>query len=193
MGSHVIPVSPNVKLFCFFITCDWKTEQRKIPGPRNQRQHTVLPVSRKFQFCSTVCVKFSNVLHCHLIALPPLSKKKKCLIFQVLSASSDGTIKLWSLGQQKCIGTIRVHNEGVWTLAALQDGSTFTTVYSAGRDGRVMCTDFRDARFNSYLVCQENAPVLKVTCDYHRKIWKFLCSEQADCACCVVLHYCFFV
>ena len=84
------------------------------------------------------------------------------VVEKVLSGSSDGTIKLWSLGQQKCIGTIRVHNQGVWTLAALQDGSSFTAVYSAGRDGRVMCTDFRDARFNSYLVCRESAPVLKV-------------------------------
>jgi len=93
----------------------------------------------------------------------------------VLSASSDGTIKLWSLGQQKCIGTIRVHTEGVWTLAALQDGSAFTTVYSAGRDGRVMCTDFRDARFNSYLVCQENAPVLKVKLFHNDNFYNCIC------------------
>jgi WD repeat-containing protein 48 len=35
---------------------------------------------------------------------------------QCLSGSSDGTIKLWSLGQQRCITTIRVHDEGVWAL-----------------------------------------------------------------------------
>ena len=35
---------------------------------------------------------------------------------QCLSGSSDGTIRLWSLGQQRCIQTIRVHDEGVWAL-----------------------------------------------------------------------------
>nr|CAD7413709.1 unnamed protein product [Timema poppensis] len=35
---------------------------------------------------------------------------------QCLSGSSDGTIKLWSLGQQRCVSTIRVHDEGVWAL-----------------------------------------------------------------------------
>lgn len=35
---------------------------------------------------------------------------------QCLSGSSDGTIKLWSLGQQRCITTIRVHSDGVWAL-----------------------------------------------------------------------------
>lgn len=36
---------------------------------------------------------------------------------QCLSGSSDGTIKLWALGQQQCIQTIRCHNQGVWALA----------------------------------------------------------------------------
>lgn len=35
---------------------------------------------------------------------------------QCLSGSSDGTIKLWSLGQQQCVQTLRVHTEGVWAL-----------------------------------------------------------------------------
>ena len=35
---------------------------------------------------------------------------------QCLSGSSDGTIRLWSLGMQRCIATYRVHDEGVWAL-----------------------------------------------------------------------------
>lgn len=31
---------------------------------------------------------------------------------QVISGSSDGTIKLWSIGQQRCVQTLHVHNEG---------------------------------------------------------------------------------
>ncbi len=37
-------------------------------------------------------------------------------LFQCLSGSSDGTIKLWSLGMQRCVGTYKVHEEGVWSL-----------------------------------------------------------------------------
>lgn len=39
---------------------------------------------------------------------------------QCLSASSDGTIKLWSLGQQRCMQTFRVHTEGVWALLVIE-------------------------------------------------------------------------
>ena len=38
------------------------------------------------------------------------------LPLQCLSGSSDGTIRLWSLGQQRCVATFRVHDEGVWAL-----------------------------------------------------------------------------
>ena len=49
----------------------------------------------------------------------------KCIVVntegtQCLSASSDGTVRLWSLGQQRCISTMRIHDEGVWTLQVLQ-------------------------------------------------------------------------
>ncbi|KAK6046885.1 WD domain, G-beta repeat protein [Cooperia oncophora] len=33
-----------------------------------------------------------------------------------LSASADATVRLWDLGQQRCIATCLVHQEGVWTL-----------------------------------------------------------------------------
>ena len=49
------------------------------------------------------------------------------LCFQCISGSSDGSIKLWSLGQQRCLATFNVHNEGVW---ALQTNDNFTTVYT---------------------------------------------------------------
>jgi WD repeat-containing protein 48 len=48
---------------------------------------------------------------------------------QCISGSSDGTIKLWSLGQQRCVATYNWHNEGVW---ALQTNDAFTHVFSAG-------------------------------------------------------------
>lgn len=86
---------------------------------------------------------------------------------QVLSGSSDGTIRLWSLGQQRCIATMRLHSEGVWALAAAEGDSvaSFTRVFSAGRDRRVVCTDLRDPDGSRYVVCEESAPILKLTVD----------------------------
>ena len=77
---------------------------------------------------------------------------------QCLSGSSDGTIRLWSLGQQRCIATMRVHDEGVW---ALQANDMFTIVFSGGRDRKVWATDLRDPEHRT-LICEEKAPVLKV-------------------------------
>lgn len=81
------------------------------------------------------------------------------LCFQCLSGSSDGTIRLWSLGQQRCIATYRVHDEGVW---ALQVNDAFTHVYSGGRDRKIYCTDLRSPDIR-VLICEEKAPVLKVS------------------------------
>nr|CAB3267709.1 WD repeat-containing protein 48 [Phallusia mammillata] len=84
----------------------------------------------------------------------------------LLSGSSDGTIKLWSLGQQRCLATLPIHREGVWTLTTVFDSpSSFGCVYSSGRDGRVMCSDFRHPDCNSYVVCEESAPVLRLQLD----------------------------
>lgn len=80
------------------------------------------------------------------------------LYSQCLSGSSDGTIRLWSLGQQRCIATYRVHDEGVW---ALQVNDAFTHVYSGGRDRKIYCTDLRNPDIR-VLICEEKAPVLKV-------------------------------
>lgn len=81
-----------------------------------------------------------------------------CCRLQCLSGSSDGTIRLWSLGQQRCIATYRVHDEGVW---ALQVNEAFTHVYSGGRDKKIYCTDLRNPDIR-VLICEEKAPVLKV-------------------------------
>ena len=77
---------------------------------------------------------------------------------QVLSASSDGTIRLWSLGQQRCITTLRIHDDGgVWCLAS---NDSFNTVYSGGRDKKIFITDLRSERHA--LFCEETAPVLRI-------------------------------
>ena len=87
----------------------------------------------------------------------------KCIVVntegtQCLSASSDGTIRLWSLGQQRCVSTLRIHDEGVWTLQA---NDSFNTVLSSGRDRRVWMTDLRNQEQRT-LLCETTAPVLRL-------------------------------
>ncbi|CAL1530062.1 unnamed protein product [Lymnaea stagnalis] len=77
---------------------------------------------------------------------------------QCLSGSSDGTIRLWSLGQQRCVATFRVHDEGVWTL---QSNDSFSVLFFGGRDRRVWATDIRLPE-NRELICEEKYPVLKL-------------------------------
>ena len=77
---------------------------------------------------------------------------------QCLSGSSDGTIKLWSLAQQRCIATVYCHTEGVW---ALQTDESFSRVFSSGRDRNVWVTDLRQVERRA-LVCRESAPVLRM-------------------------------
>lgn len=68
----------------------------------------------------------------------PLSLSLSC---QCLSGSSDGTMRLWSLGQQRCLRTFRVHDEGVWTMAV---DSNFQYVYSGGKDRKVYYSDISE-------------------------------------------------
>lgn len=65
---------------------------------------------------------------------------------------------MWSVGQQRCIQTIQVHTEGVWSLLV---NESFTHVISGSRDKKVFMTEIRNP-YNSVLVCEENAPVLKM-------------------------------
>lgn len=61
----------------------------------------------------------------------------------MLSGSSDGTVRLWSLGQQRCVETFHVHDEGVWSLAVDENFSCF---YSGGRDKRVCFTELQQGK-----------------------------------------------
>ncbi|KAI1716221.1 WD domain, g-beta repeat domain-containing protein [Ditylenchus destructor] len=87
-----------------------------------------------------------------------------------LSASSDGTIRLWSIGQQRCVGSIRCHSESVW---ALQANSSFSYVYSGGRDQRVFRTELRNLSNCEFLFMEEK-PVqrlLVIDSDHPRHAW----------------------
>ena len=96
------------------------------------------------------------------------------VLLQVLSGSSDGTLKLWSVGQQCCIQTYKIHEEGVWSLLV---NDSFTQAYSAGRDRRVWLTDLRQSSAHT-LICEERSPVLKVRLKFSNHcIFPFSLSE----------------
>ena len=59
----------------------------------------------------------------------------------MLTASSDTTIKLWSLAMRRCLHTFTMHNDSVWTLHSLHPR---LEVFHAGdRGGLVTKTDLR--------------------------------------------------
>ncbi|WFC94043.1 hypothetical protein MBRA1_000670 [Malassezia brasiliensis] len=51
----------------------------------------------------------------------------------VLSGSSDTTLRLWDVGEQRCVHTFTHHNSSIWSLYS--DDPDLTTFYSGDRDG----------------------------------------------------------
>lgn len=100
-------------------------------------------------------------MFCEIKSLPQSMQvtEKHILFVQCLSGGSDGTVRLWSLGQQRCITTYRIHSEGVWALCADEN---FTGFYSGGRDKNVMWTDL-SMDDSSTLLFVEDAPILNVS------------------------------
>jgi len=85
-----------------------------------------------------------------LLLLPDCSR--------VVSASSDCSIRVWDLGQQRCVDNVEVHDDSVWTIAW---DKAHSKVYSGGRDRTLWCTDLRTSE--STLVAEElHGPVLSL-------------------------------
>ena len=47
--------------------------------------------------------------------------------FQILSTSSDGTLKSWDLRSSTCISTYELSEDKIWALDAVPDGSLVVT------------------------------------------------------------------
>ncbi|KKF92263.1 UBP9-binding protein bun107 [Ceratocystis platani] len=83
----------------------------------------------------------------------------------VLTASSDNTIKLWSVTAGRCMYTYSMHSESVWALAS--EAPDLSLFYSADRSGLIVKTDVRGVaedldRGLSLALAKENNGVLRI-------------------------------
>lgn len=82
----------------------------------------------------------------------------------ILTASSDQTVKVWSMTAGRCMYTLTMHNDSVWSL--FSDDPQLNVFYSADRSGIVAKSDVRNCpemdEGISVAVCQEHEGVNKV-------------------------------
>lgn len=82
----------------------------------------------------------------------------------VMTASSDQSIKVWSITAGRCMYTLTMHNDSVWSLYS--DHPQLALFYSSDRSGLVAKTDVRDCpdmdEGLSLAVAQEHDGVAKV-------------------------------
>jgi WD repeat-containing protein 48 len=81
-----------------------------------------------------------------------------------MTASSDQTIKVWSLTAGRCMHTLTMHNDSVWSLYS--DDPQLSVFYSSDRSGLVAKTDTRNLpdmdQGTCVAVLQEHEGVVKV-------------------------------
>jgi WD repeat-containing protein 48 len=82
----------------------------------------------------------------------------------IMTASSDQTVKVWSMTAGRCMYTLTMHNDSVWSLYS--DNPQLSVFYSSDRSGIVAKTDVRNCvemdEGVSVAVCQEHEGVNKV-------------------------------
>lgn len=61
----------------------------------------------------------------------------------IMTASSDNTVKVWSVTAGRCMHTLTMHNDSVWSLYS--DDPSLGVFYSGDRSGLVVKTDVRGA------------------------------------------------
>ena len=84
----------------------------------------------------------------------------------LVSGASDRALKLWDLGQQRCVRTFAVHSDSVWALGLDAEGRA----YSGGRDGCVFRTHLESR--SSELLARTGAPVQALAlCPAGEGVW----------------------
>jgi WD repeat-containing protein 48 len=80
----------------------------------------------------------------------------------LLSASTDTTVKLWSMAEHRCVATYTQHQDSIWHL--FSSSPTLDTFYAAGKDGHVTKL-WRDQQANAdkwVSVCKQEHGVCRV-------------------------------
>ncbi|KAF2401283.1 WD40 repeat-like protein [Trichodelitschia bisporula] len=99
----------------------------------------------------------------------------------VMTASSDQTVKVWSMTAGRCMYTLTMHNDSVWSLYS--DHPQLSVFYSSDRSGLVAKTDTRGCSEMdeglSVAICQEHEGVNRVVnaADY---IWTATSSSSIN-------------
>ncbi len=82
----------------------------------------------------------------------------------IMTASSDQTVKVWSMTAGRCMHTLTMHNDSVWSLHS--DHPQLSLFYSSDRSGLVAKTDSRGRseidQGVCVALCQEHEGVTKV-------------------------------
>ncbi|KAL1840528.1 hypothetical protein VTJ49DRAFT_349 [Mycothermus thermophilus] len=78
----------------------------------------------------------------------------------VLSASSDQTVKVWSVTAGRCMHTLTMHDHSVWSL--FSDDPSLNIFYSGDRSGLVVKTDVRETKGDLNNGLQHRASMLSV-------------------------------
>lgn len=99
----------------------------------------------------------------------------------VMTASSDQTVKVWSVTAGRCMYTLSMHNDSVWSLHS--DHPRLAIIYSSDRSGLVVKTDLRaSAEWDEGLslsLAQEQEGVNKVIAT-GSDIWTATCSSSIN-------------
>ena len=98
----------------------------------------------------------------------------------IMTASSDQTVKVWSVTAGRCMHTLTMHNDSVWSI--FSDDPQLGIFYSSDRSGLVVKTDVRGTLGEmddglSLAVAQENEGVNKVIA-YGDYIWTATSSSS---------------
>lgn len=99
----------------------------------------------------------------------------------VMTASSDQTIKIWSITAGRCMYTLTMHNDSVWSL--FSNHPQLSVFYSTDRSGLVAKTDVRDSsdmdQGLSLAIAQEHEGINKIVAagDY---IWTATSSSSIN-------------
>lgn len=99
----------------------------------------------------------------------------------IMTASSDQTVKVWSVTAGRCMYTLTMHNDSVWSLSS--DHPELSVFYSSDRSGLVVKTDVRGTSEMdeglSVALAQEHDGVSKIvtTNDY---VWTASASSSIN-------------